>query len=105
MQNIPMGGNVYPIGIFYISVNIGSPSQTFNAAVDSGSVLKNSNFSSRFFFFLRRSSTFSFFGACLEAVLYWSPDSAARDAPARLVRTPEYNVVNSIVVKRTLLFF
>jgi hypothetical protein len=51
MQNIPMGGNVYPIGIFYISVNIGSPSQTFNAAVDSGSVLKNSNFSSRFFFF------------------------------------------------------
>jgi hypothetical protein len=38
-ENLPMGGNVFPIGIFYISVGIGSPVQKFNAAVDSGFVL------------------------------------------------------------------
>lgn len=38
IENLPMGGNVYPIGIFYISVDIGTPAQTFNAAVDSGYV-------------------------------------------------------------------
>eukprot|EP01128_Nolandella_sp_AFSM9_P000640 TRINITY_DN10790_c0_g1_i1.p1 TRINITY_DN10790_c0_g1~~TRINITY_DN10790_c0_g1_i1.p1 ORF type:complete len:452 (+),score=123.78 TRINITY_DN10790_c0_g1_i1:174-1358(+) len=35
--NLPVGGNIYPLGIFYISVGLGSPQVDINVALDSGS--------------------------------------------------------------------
>ncbi len=34
--NIPLGGNIYPLGIFYISTGIGTPPQPINVALDTG---------------------------------------------------------------------
>jgi len=36
-QNFQMGGNIYPVGIYWVAVDIGTPAQTMLAAVDSGS--------------------------------------------------------------------
>eukprot|EP00012_Vannella_robusta_P005916 CAMPEP_0206194798 /NCGR_PEP_ID=MMETSP0166-20121206/7433_1 /ASSEMBLY_ACC=CAM_ASM_000260 /TAXON_ID=95228 /ORGANISM="Vannella robusta, Strain DIVA3 518/3/11/1/6" /LENGTH=417 /DNA_ID=CAMNT_0053611883 /DNA_START=88 /DNA_END=1341 /DNA_ORIENTATION=+ len=37
VENFEMGGNIYPVGIYWVSVNIGTPAQALLAAVDSGS--------------------------------------------------------------------
>jgi len=34
--NLPLGGNVYPIGIYYIEIDIGTPGRSFNVAIDTG---------------------------------------------------------------------
>jgi hypothetical protein len=35
--NFQMGGNIYPVGIYWVAVDIGTPYQSMLAAVDSGS--------------------------------------------------------------------
>jgi len=37
MEDFQMGGNIYPVGIYWISVGLGTPVQSLLAAVDSGS--------------------------------------------------------------------
>jgi hypothetical protein len=36
-NNLPLGGNVYPIGIYYVEIDIGTPGRSFNVAIDTGS--------------------------------------------------------------------
>jgi len=35
--DVPMSGNVYPLGIYYIEIDVGTPGRSFNVAVDTGS--------------------------------------------------------------------
>eukprot|EP00163_Fabomonas_tropica_P003162 TRINITY_DN12634_c0_g1_i1.p1 TRINITY_DN12634_c0_g1~~TRINITY_DN12634_c0_g1_i1.p1 ORF type:complete len:454 (+),score=114.32 TRINITY_DN12634_c0_g1_i1:59-1420(+) len=35
--NFPVGGNIFPIGIYYTEVQIGTPARTFKVAIDTGS--------------------------------------------------------------------
>ena len=35
-NNLPIGGNIYPIGIFYTEIIIGTPGRSFNVAIDTG---------------------------------------------------------------------
>lgn len=37
VEDFPMGGNIYPVGIYYVPVNLGTPGQKMLVAVDSGS--------------------------------------------------------------------
>lgn len=37
--NIPMGGNVFPVGIYWLEVGVGSPTKYYGVAIDSGYVL------------------------------------------------------------------
>eukprot|EP01092_Planopodium_desertum_P008942 TRINITY_DN380_c0_g1_i4.p1 TRINITY_DN380_c0_g1~~TRINITY_DN380_c0_g1_i4.p1 ORF type:complete len:444 (-),score=31.81 TRINITY_DN380_c0_g1_i4:55-1242(-) len=36
-KNLPVGGNILPLGIYYVSVQLGSPARSFNVAFDTGS--------------------------------------------------------------------
>ena len=37
--DIPLGGNIYPLGIFYLTTGMGTPAQEINVALDTGSPL------------------------------------------------------------------
>lgn len=37
--NIPMGGNVFPVGIYWLEVGVGSPAKYYGVAIDSGYVI------------------------------------------------------------------
>jgi len=36
--DIPLGGNIYPLGIFYLVTGMGDPAQDINVALDTGCV-------------------------------------------------------------------
>lgn len=36
-ENFQMGGNIYPVGIYWVSIDLGTPAQSLLVAVDSGS--------------------------------------------------------------------
>lgn len=38
--NIPMGGNVFPVGIYWLEVGVGTPAKYYGVAIDSGYVLE-----------------------------------------------------------------
>jgi hypothetical protein len=71
VSNIPMGGNVFPVGIYWLEVGIGTPTKYYGVAIDSGYVfLRFSNnelciealfitiLTTFFFFFFFHSSAF-----------------------------------------------
>jgi len=37
ISNIPMGGNVFPVGIYWLEVGVGTPTKYYGVAIDSGS--------------------------------------------------------------------
>jgi hypothetical protein len=39
ISSVPMGGNVFPVGIYWLEVGIGTPTKYYPVAIDSGYVM------------------------------------------------------------------